>query len=244
MARLFDDASSQYLKITDKPISAEPYTMACWFNVDVQQSQFLLCLSDASSTVDRVSLVAKAVDPWPVRLQYANSSNTAAAESTSAYSVNTWHHVCGVVANYNDLRVYLDGGNKGTSTAANTAVVYGNVDTTSIGALVWNNTVSEFTSGRVAEAAIWNVALNDDEAAALGDGYAPPLIRPGNLVAYWTLLRTDNDEWDGYHMTAQNSPTWGDHPAKIVYPMAPMIMMAPGVTVPPIMHYYRMRRAA
>ena len=51
-------------------------------------------------------------------------------------------------------------------------------------------------SGRIAEAAIWNVALADAEIAALARGIKPNHIRPGNLVLYCPLWGTHGPEID------------------------------------------------
>lgn len=48
----------------------------------------------------------------------------------------------------------------------------------------------------MAEAAIWNVALNAREVAALAVGVCPLRVRPGSLVGYWPLWGTHTNEPD------------------------------------------------
>jgi hypothetical protein len=67
--------------------------------------------------------------------------------------------------------------------------------------------------GRIAEAAIWNVALSADDAASLAAGASPLTIRRDALVGYWPLRDADGDisAVNAYTMTPTNSPTYGDH---------------------------------
>lgn len=67
--------------------------------------------------------------------------------------------------------------------------------------------------GRVAEVGIWDVALDDDEIAALASGFSPLFIRPQSLVYYAPLIRDeDEDRVGGLSLTATNTPTVGTHP--------------------------------
>ena len=50
---------------------------------------------------------------------------------------------------------------------------------------------SQFFGGDIAELAIWNIALSDDDVFALGDPdnrVSPLLVRPDALVGYWPLV--------------------------------------------------------
>jgi hypothetical protein len=47
---------------------------------------------------------------------------------------------------------------------------------------------SKFT-GSVAEAALWNAAPSDAEIAVLAASFSLLFVKPGNLVAYWPLIR-------------------------------------------------------
>jgi hypothetical protein len=83
------------------------------------------------------------------------------------------------------------------------------------------NNASNFVAGRLAEVAIWkNVVLTSAEAAILGLGYAPPLVRPGSLSLYWPLLTGNSPETElisntGFNLTG--SPTNTPHPT-VLYP--------------------------
>lgn len=71
-----------------------------------------------------------------------------------------------------------------------------------------------FADGRVAEAAIWNVALTASEVAALAKGVSPLQIRPASLQAYWPLIGRQSPEPDwvgGFNLTLTNAPANAAH---------------------------------
>jgi len=64
MARLFDDAASQFLKNDSAVVTAAPLTMACWFNSDdATKSQYLMTLShyEGGATGDLFALRLAAI---------------------------------------------------------------------------------------------------------------------------------------------------------------------------------------
>lgn len=220
MARRFNDANSEYIYRQTAALASEPATYAAWFYSDDDSiTQVILAVCDTDVDTDYLRLgLQGTVGGDPVRTYYRATVGAASADSTTGYSLNTWEHACGVCASKDDVRVYLNGGNKGADNTAN-SVDWSGVDNTSIGAQVWNSTVGGYISGRIAEAAIWNGALTDAEAALLYfRRYSPLKIRPQNLVAYWPLRHGDNADWLGrYGMIGVNTPSDIAHPP-IVYP--------------------------
>lgn len=217
MARLFTRASSEYLSISQSPIVTEPFTFACWFFLaDVTNHHRLFVIEDDQSSVYRYSLSAVgsvAGDPVRVNCYRSTMSN---ADSTSGYTASKWHHACGVIKAENDKKVYLDGGNSGTDTTAHGTS--GTIDMVNIGVWYQNGGLNNPSDGRIAEAAIYNAALTENEVARLAQGYSPLLIRPDALVAYWPLFHNDVDYVGKYHMTPYNSPSWAIHKPGIIYP--------------------------
>jgi hypothetical protein len=57
------------------------------------------------------------------------------------------------------------------------------------------STACNWLSGKVAEAAVWNVALTITDVAVLNAGYSPLFVKPQNLVAYWPLARDYFNQW-------------------------------------------------
>lgn len=214
MARAFDDASTQYLVRTSGVVTVVPITMACWaYSDDLTIEQVLMGLSGVGSATESFRLILRGAtggDPLA-----AATSNTMASSAT-AYPTNRWFHAAGTWIANNSRKVYLEGVE---ATNTQTAAVP-TIDRTSIGARV-QSSITHHLSGRVAEAAIWNVALLQAEITMLALGVSPIFVRPGNLVAYWPLWGTKDPEIDvrgGNHLTLTNGPTQIEHYSKIFYP--------------------------
>ena len=226
MARVFVRASSQYLERVSTVVSGAPFTMHTGFySVNTSVESNLMAVFDKDDTSQRfqLSILHPAFsNKVHVFTQVGGASDFAL--SSTGYTINTWHTAQAVFAASNDRRAYLDGGNKGTSS----------VDLTPAGIdkvmLAFGTAGGAYLDGNLAESAIWDVALSDDEVADLGKWVSPLFIRPGNLVAYWPLIGSENIDWvGGHHLTPINSPTVGDHPPKIIMPTLQALMVPSGV---------------
>lgn len=215
MARGLDGAT-QYLRIDPTPVLAAPLTMACWFYTtdDTAYQMLMASNEDLAGRFDRFHLTAQgsvAGDPLGANTQDGASGGNAL--TSTGFSINTWHHACGVFAAANSRAVYLDGGGKGTDA---TNVVPTSLDRFSIGA-DWRSDGDGlprfFLNGGVAEAAVWNVALTDAEVLILAAGYRPTFVRPDGLVAYWPLIWNDRDRWGDtlYPLVDMGGPPKVDH---------------------------------
>ena len=233
MARLFDDASTEYMEKDAAPVTAYPLTMACWFYSD-----------DAAADQGLMSIIDKdAPDQWlaalharggiagdPVRAS-VRAGTQVNVVTTTGYSVNTWHHACGVFASTTSRDVFIDGDSKGSNTTSSSP---SGVDRISVGRQ-GDSTPGNYMSGRIAEAAVWNVALNDFEIALLATpGITPNRIRPDNLRGYWPVWGLHSPEIDlsgqGNSLTV-NGATRADHaPVTLFTPKwaasAPLIEVA------------------
>jgi len=223
MARSFASASAQYLYRASAVVSAMPITMACWFRTTSTTAiQRLVDVGQLSTGNQKWSLALLGTAAAPNTTVIANTSSVsgAFAATTATYLADTWHHAAAVFTSSTSRTAYLDGGNAGTDTAS---VSPSGVDTTTIGATgVGASAFGQYMSGRIAEAAIWDVALTASEIAALARGFIPPQIRPQSLVAYWPLGgrygQFDLDRWkNSLNLTPFNSPTWANHD-RIIYP--------------------------
>lgn len=234
MARLFDDGQSEYLAAGATPVLAEPFTVAAWIYPDA--------LANWRGTI---GLDVGATSSFELLCGTTNINFYCGAQgctTTAGPNANTWHHVCGVAAADNDRAVFLDGGSKGVSVVN---IALANATDVVIGARALIPSLW-FFSGRIAEAAIWNINLTDAEAAILGAGYSPLFVRPQNLVAYWPLIRDeDQDRVGGYDLTPFNAPSIAAHPP-VIYPAPPIfypVVEAPtGLSIPVAMQHYRSLR--
>ncbi len=214
MARLFDNALSQYLEIDQAIVADYPFTLACWFNVDSAASgQTLMAITD-KDVGDQIHTFFLSSDQT---VRYGvNDPAWAVAITSTTWSLDTWHHACAVGAASNSRSVYLDGGGKATSMDTRDP---SGMDRFSIGRN-GDSTPSSYMSGATAEVAIWDVALTDAEVAILALKYSPLLVRPGDLVFYMPLIRDrDFDIVGGVSLTAFNTPTIAAH-SPVYYPSA------------------------
>ena len=230
MARLFDDGSSEYLEISQAVESSLPFAIICWFNTNddiVAQNVFGMADKDVANEVRTLYITAA-----NKIAAYSESAANGASQAltTATWSVNTWHHTCGIWSGIADRRVFLDGANKATNSSSVTVI---NLDTTAIGRLP-GSTPTLYWSGLMAEVAIYDLSAwpgASDSARAdnfekilpsLAAGYSP-LFYPLGLVAYWPLIQgNDDDRVGGYNMSPINTPSIGDHP-RIIYPVTPQL---------------------
>lgn len=199
MARRNSGSTGTYLSLGAAVVTAAPFSVSCW--VYPENTADLMCPFGIARTISsndrdwwRFLLRGDTNDrvQWQARSDL-NGQGAVWAENTTAFSANTWHHLLGVEAASNDRRVYLDGGGKGTNTGTVTP------EPTSTHAFLSEYASNGFQfpmAGRVCEIAVWNVSLNDAEAAALAAGVSPRRIRPESLQLYLPVLGLDSPEPD------------------------------------------------
>lgn len=226
MARAFN-GSNQYLARGSCPIPGEPFALAALVNSDgIDDDTPLAVAAAAGNNRHQIEIaLGKRV------MAYSNDGAERYAVSSAALTEGTWHSVVAMFVATNDRRAFLDGGNKGT-----------NNTNTSVGAQTRMAVASDANAswhiwnGRIAEAAIWD--LTDWDATAFENvvvvGLAKklsPLFFSKGLVAYWPLIRDeDQDRVGGHDLTAYNSPTIAAHP-RIIYP-SPSSFMQMRVPIP------------
>ena len=211
MALDFDGATA-YLAASVAPATDEGLTLAAW------------CLADATTgahTVLALENAGASANSWSIGLNHATTAarifkrdgaGDNVNDTTTTYSLGVWMHICGVFAADNDRRIFLNGGGKGTGTT--TVTESGPPNAVTIGARRGSTTV-RFFDGKIAEAAIWNVALTDAQVAELAAGKAPDMVQPQSLAAYWPLIGRRTNEIDRVGnavLTATGSPTAYGHP--------------------------------
>ena len=194
MARNFDDASSHGLSVASAPLTAYPFTMACWFNSDdATITQILMSICDSASANEEWSLrAAGAVAGDPIRFTSRTGGTNRNADTTVGYSTGAWTHACAVGVSATNRSVYINGGSVGTNVTSSTPT---SLDTFSIGVSAISVPFG-YMSGDIAEAAIWNVALAAEDVARLALALDPRMVRPQGLVAYWPLIGRYSPEID------------------------------------------------
>lgn len=203
MAYELASVSSQYLSATN-PVSAAPFTVACWAKVpNTSGNKALLSLNQNSGTNKFVFYLGGSS-----LFFFVNDSGGFTQPGGINVSSNTWFHACAVEAASNDHRVFLNGANKRTSSTFRTPV---SINAFNVGTDRNNNNNTSFFTGQIAEVGIWDVALTDAEIASLAKGMTCDKIRPQNLVFYAPLIRDLNDQKGGLTIT-NNGATVANHP--------------------------------
>ena len=201
MARLFDNASSQFLSVANNMgWDGGPISISAWFFIDEDAAQQAMCeffLDDISKSNDYIRLLAlmnTGGDP----LRYALDGDASVTmDSGNSIQLNEWNHGVLITAADNDHSIILNGdiGNKGTSS---TSVTMANInpDTVNVGRRGSPGTPDFYFSGRIAEVTVWNIALKDSEVISLSKGYSSEFVRPQNRIAHWDIYGRTNPEID------------------------------------------------
>lgn len=226
MARLLDDASSQYLETANALVSSTPCSYSVWFNTDQNYppSQTILEIGE-SGTTDVLGMWITSSNNLIAKHDDGLGGNS--ARTTTGYTINTWHHAMAVFSSESDREVWLDDGGYDQETTTQNANT--GMDTTSLGVAHYSPDTG-FFSGMLAEAGVWNVALTSSEVSVLAAGHSPLLVRPQSLVAYWPLIGRMSPEIDlvgGFDLTLTASPTTADHPPTIYYPVPDLSYVRP-----------------
>jgi hypothetical protein len=198
---------TSYIEVTSTPVIAAPFTMACWFNPATLTDGALMSIGN-SATTNRFQMNSNAAQAGRPLSISAVAASTATANTTTAIVQNTWQHAAAVCASATSRSIYLNGGGKATNT---TSITPAGINNIMMGGRWSGGTRAFFFNGRLAEVAIWNIALTDDEVISLSRGFAPYLIRPSNLRFYNRCLRTPQDLSQGRTLT-QVAITNFDHP--------------------------------
>jgi hypothetical protein len=206
------NGTTDYVEAASAVVTTAPVTLAGWFNSDsATANQTIVSITNAAGQERFVLQAAGAVTGDPVRASTVAGNISSFADSATGYSANTWHHAAGVFASSTSRIAYIDGVAGTTETTSRTP---GTMNATRIGVTVGGGSRTGYMNGRLAEIAIWNVALNADEIAALAKGYRPSLIRPASLRLYVPLVREVGDYSRAVTLTTSGT-TVADHTRRI-----------------------------
>jgi hypothetical protein len=135
--------------------------------------------------------------------------------ASATFTTDEWNHAAAVFVSDAQRHAFLNGGNKGSGT---TSVSPSGLNTTAIGRVVISGATGLF-EGDIAEVAIWNAALTDEEIAVLAKGFSPLCLwhRLPNLVLYQDLIRPLDRPGIGPAMTAMGGTSVAAHP-RMIYP--------------------------
>lgn len=179
-----------------------PKTLACWFNSDLTNSRrtLITLASGGVGSLESPGLTLAVDSTAVIRATTSATGGSNAAVTTATYSLQTWHHAAARFSGAASRFAYLDGvaGTENTTSRA----TGGALDTMIVGrGPGGTHNPSQPFNGRIAEAAVWDVALDTAEIAALAKGYKPSQIRPDKLLWYLPLVREVQDVRSGLTFT-------------------------------------------
>ena len=191
MARNFVGDNTTVLRRTGAVLSTHPITMAAWIRQTniIAQNQVIIAINDTTSNLN--GWVLRSL-PTSGFLSVSYGTGTFGTATTSvAVTAGQWNHVAAVCPSSASRTAYLNG----VASTTDTTAVGGTPVPTETNIAVWQG-VGQYFNGSIAEAGIWNVALDSAELVALAAGISPALVRPSALVAYYPLLGATSPEPD------------------------------------------------
>jgi len=219
VARDFD-GTADYLISSGVPDGIYPLSMSCLVKVDsFSTSPYFFQYGLSSDANSRLGL--NFTSGGVLEASVRSSSNIRTWATTAAVATDTWVNVVGTFTSSTVCAAFIDGVSAGSYTFTATVDLPA-FNQTSLGALV-RTSASNFLNGQIAEAAIWNAVLSQDEINMLTARMSPQCVRPQDLRAYWPLhgragSAGDEEDWVGtWPLTQISSPALFDHP-RIIYP--------------------------
>ena len=211
MSRLFVAANNDHISdLTTSPLTDDFYTFSVWFKTDNGAlNQHLLQVQDKDVEDNRSGLFFFGSSDQKIHAYSISSAASAAAISTATISADsTWHHACAVY-NGDGLRVnWLDGAPVAERTLVNPI----GFDSFAIGRGMQLTNVESF-SGNLAEVAVWNTPLMENEVLHLYAGAKPTRINSDNLAVYAPFDTTSiADQIGTLTLTASGTSFSSDHP--------------------------------
>tara|TARA_R110000803_G_scaffold153330_2_gene218221 strand:- start:8605 stop:11376 length:2772 start_codon:yes stop_codon:yes gene_type:complete len=184
------DGTDDYVSfgnVLDRYVS---FTLEAWIKTDSYSSssgtQIILERSQDGSTAAKNTnwQIALSNNGLRCKYQYGSGSNVSNTVTTSAITVNNWHHVAVLRDDSNDeMRFYVDGVKIGTvTTNVSNSPTAGTSGEVTIGANFEQN--NEF-SNRIAHARVWSTARSDNQIAHYYNRTIDSTA--SNLVGYWKL---------------------------------------------------------
>ena len=203
-------ATGKFQNTSAAPVANVPITLAGWVKVigitDPSVRPVIQLLGGTLSQL-RIDISHSAATIRARAYTQTNAGTQGIAASAGALSLNTWYHLAATFPGIAERNIFVNGANDGTNTDSRTVA---DMEDFAIGD---TNTSSDF---KMADVAVWDVELTDEEIARLALGYSARFVRPDSLTAYGPLVH--GAAWaDPYGlfptMSASGTPAAGnDHP--------------------------------
>lgn len=207
MAMTFD-ASMRLVHSEGLPVNGYPFSVGCWFKVEAAPTK-LTIVQGFGWTMDwREFFNLQLQSDSSVHMEMYNHGAYTYANGPigTTLTAGVWQSIVHVSVSATSHVTYLNGV-AGSATSDDIPFI-DNANLYQVG----NNTDRQF-AGQLAEAAVWNVALTDDEVAAYAGGVSAACIRRASLVDHRTLLQRHDSLRGGQPaFGVEGSPTYSTHP--------------------------------
>lgn len=213
MARDCIRASTQYLQVDVSPVTAVPYSIGVYGNIDALESgSTLVSIVDLSETNQYTSIRAgNSGTDSRVHLFRRGGGGEEDVRTSTSYSAGEWFSAIAVLAAVDDAKIYLNAAGEGSDT---TSVTTTGLDRVGVGRLV-DNSPGDEADGQLCRVCIWDGTLNSLERTAFSLGADPRRILPGNLLRWWEIFGLHSPEIElmgsGDELTLFNAPLQSDH---------------------------------
>lgn len=234
MSRAF--TGTEYLEHDAAVLTAVPITLGAFFTINslVGADQTLIGLGASGLTTQhfRLQLSATSNPTYPnAPVAVSRTTSSAVAIPTlGPTATGTWYSAMAVFASSTSRTAYFNGANDGSNTTSN---IPSGINKLRIG----SSMTDKFHNGLIAQAAVWNVALDATQAALYASGVPAPLIAPENLVAYWGRLGDASPEVDligAYDLTVSNAASNASNPTMLGSTVSPWFEGKPIGVLPSI----------
>jgi hypothetical protein len=207
---------TEYLYAASVPYTSIPVTISCWFkdgttNGDSYRSVFSVG-QNATTIYHRIHSYELGGSERELAGWVSDGINTRTSEYATDISGSViWRHVALTVTT-SGATLFLNG--SGQTPSGSVVDAFSVFDRMSIGA-AYRNTVSMHYIGSVAECAVYNAELSQDNIDLLAAGRYPNEVAAANLLNYWPLLSDANDPVGSLNLTNSGSASFssGDHPS-------------------------------
>lgn len=205
------NGSTQYLYRSGS-LGTMPFTVVAWAKKTNTTNNGAVFAHNGANSYNngRVLIMAGAATGDPVQAFMGMNVSAGTAATPVGFAAGSWVHVAAIFSSTTSRTVFYQGGNKTT----NTTSVTPNTSSTSLGRWHDGSAWLYTFGGKLAEVALYNKALSDQEIADLASGVYPSQVAVANLVAYWPLVSNANDAYASYNWTEYGTPTYdaGDVP--------------------------------
>ena len=198
------DGTSDFYLTTSTPVTATPFSMAIWGNLNTDAG--LHCFSIGDTDGDPYFSILTVVTNLDVIARARSAAGTGQAVSAGGgITVGVWAHFAAVQTTPTDREAFRDGANRGANATDRTPA---GIDRMGIGCKADDGPTENEWNGELFWAALWDSDLTDAQIQNLGDGYSPLTVQRQNLVFFARCEYTDPIDMIGFRtLAATGTPT-------------------------------------